>query len=202
MERTIVGIFDSDQEVQPLIQDLSGLGVSRSHIEIINNVSEFDEVEGDDPAIARKTSGLRRWLEDLGLVGKEPDYMAESIRRGSVLVKVHADEAQVDRAAALICQHGAIDIEDRGREYSAAGFTDFDEQAPRFTNEEMLAERERHRASGLPSELLKDDKRRYRVVNAANRVRTREADFSAAPRRELEAKVDSTIRTSMGTELG
>ena len=56
---------------------------------------------------------------------------AEAVRRGTSVVVVDAqDDDEADRAAALMHELGAIDVDERAREWRASGWTGYDEDRP------------------------------------------------------------------------
>lgn len=96
--------------------------------------------------------GLIGALTDAGVPEEHAHYYAESVRRGSTLVAVNARDEMANRAAAIMRSHGAVDIDQRGAEFRAAGFNRFDERSKPYTNAELTRERKRF-ASGKGKEV-------------------------------------------------
>lgn len=97
--------------------------------------------------IGAVTGGLIGALVDAGVPEEHAHYYAESVRRGSTLVAVNARDELADRAAGIIRAHGAVDIDERGAEYRASGFSRFNEGAKPYTDAELTRERNRLAAS-------------------------------------------------------
>ncbi|WP_119458923.1 YsnF/AvaK domain-containing protein [Rhodospirillaceae bacterium SYSU D60014] len=85
--------------------------------------------------------GLIGALTDAGVPEEEAGYYAEGVRRGGTLVAVRADEADVDRAAALMERHDPVDIETRASQWRESGWTGFDAEAAPYTAAEMTQDR-------------------------------------------------------------
>lgn len=88
------------------------------------------------------TGGLLGGLIGLGIPEEHAHAYAEGIRRGGVLVTAQVDEALVDRTREILDDEGAVNIEERAATYREAGFTQYDPNAPSYTEEEIRIERE------------------------------------------------------------
>ena len=77
--------------------------------------------------------GLIGGLTDMGVSKSDAEYYAESVRRGGALVTVRADDSRAGRAAEIIREHGAIDIERRAEQWRERGWTGYDHDAPAYT---------------------------------------------------------------------
>jgi hypothetical protein len=98
-------------------------------------------------AAGAATGGIIGGLIGLGIPKEDADVYAESVRRGGTLVTVMADDANVSRIHSILDRDGAVDVEERAAQYRAQGFSGFDTNAPVYSEEETLAERERYRAT-------------------------------------------------------
>jgi uncharacterized protein (TIGR02271 family) len=147
MEKTIVGVFDHPNDVQPVVDELRSLGIREADIEIRDQQKSYlmksEEESGG-------FSGFRRWLADLGLAERDSDYYAEAVRRGGTLLSVRAEDEgdKLDQIAYIMSNHGAIDIDRRSEYYRSSGFERFDDSAKPYSLEESTAERERFAPGG------------------------------------------------------
>lgn len=152
MEATsIVGVFDNPHDVQPVIDDLQKAGVSRSDIEVMDQKACLDcgTAATDDNEQRGAFSGFKRWLSDFGLADSERDYFAETVRRGGTMVTVRTmDGTDQDNIANILASHGAVDIDRRGEYYKSSGFKGFDVNSKPYSQDEVIAERERFQAGG------------------------------------------------------
>lgn len=73
------------------------------------------------------TGGVLGALAGLGIPERDAPLYAEGIKRGGVLVAVTADEGNIDEARTILKAHGAVDMEGTRSEWTAAGWTGFDE---------------------------------------------------------------------------
>ena len=109
--------------------------------------------------------GLIGGLTDMGVSRADAEYYAEAVRRGGALVTVRADDARAERAAAIMRDHGAVDIERRAQRWRERGWTGFDDNAQPYTaadlarEEDLYGERERETglASGASTRPTRDD---------------------------------------------
>ncbi|HEX6138325.1 MAG TPA: hypothetical protein VF059_11750 [Casimicrobiaceae bacterium] len=69
--------------------------------------------------------GLIGGLTDMGVARPDAERDAESVRRGGALVAVRADAARSKRAAQIMREHGAVDIERRAGRWRERGWTGF-----------------------------------------------------------------------------
>lgn len=82
--------------------------------------------------------GLIGGLLGLGIPEEEAHVYAESIRRGSVMVTVHTDDARAEAAEAIMQRHNAVDIAARAAELRGAGFTNYDPSVPVMEQTEVV----------------------------------------------------------------
>jgi uncharacterized membrane protein len=88
--------------------------------------------------------GLIGGLTDLGVSKPHAEYYAESVRRGGALVTVRADEARAERAAEIMREHGAVDIERRVEQWREAGWTGWNPEAQPYTLDDIERDRARY----------------------------------------------------------
>src|SRR5207249_3915077 len=86
--------------------------------------------------------GLIGGLTDMGVTRADAEYYAESVRRGGALVTVRADDSRAERAAEVMRDHGAGDIERRAEQWRERGWSGFNESATPYTSEDVDRERD------------------------------------------------------------
>jgi uncharacterized membrane protein len=98
--------------------------------------------------------GLIGGLTDLGVSKADAEYYAESVRRGGALVTVRADESRAERAADVMREHGAVDIERRVEEWRESGWTGWNPEAQPYSLDDIERDRTRYasrsEAAGAP----------------------------------------------------
>lgn len=83
--------------------------------------------------VGAATGGLIGALVGLGIPEEHANVYAEGVRRGGVLVLVHAsDDSRYTHAASILRSNGAADVDARRNEYQASGWSRFDEKAPDY----------------------------------------------------------------------
>jgi uncharacterized protein (TIGR02271 family) len=92
--------------------------------------------------VGAAAGGIIGALANVGVSEEDAHYYAEGVRRGGVLVTVRTDDRDAERAAQIMRDHGAVDIDKRGEEWRKGGWSRFDEKAGPYTAEPTSGERE------------------------------------------------------------
>jgi len=104
--------------------------------------------------------GLIGGLTDMGVSKGDAEYYAESVRRGGALVTVRADDTRADRAAEIMRNHGAVDIEQRAEQWRQQGWTGWNEKADPYTAADLDRDRDVYgdadRTTGLADGMVGD----------------------------------------------
>jgi hypothetical protein len=104
--------------------------------------------------------GLIGGLTDMGVSKSDAEYYAESVRRGGALVTVRADDTRADRAAEIMRDHGAIDIERRAEQWRERGWSGWNDKADPYTAADLDRDRDLYgdadRATGLADGMIGD----------------------------------------------
>ncbi len=85
---------------------------------------------GIGAAAGAVTGGLVGALMDVGLPEEDAHFYAEGVRRGGVLVTVHADDTRASIATGIMRQANAVDVNAEREAWQAEGWEHFDETAP------------------------------------------------------------------------
>jgi uncharacterized protein (TIGR02271 family) len=118
MAQTVVGIFNSASEAQNAKQQLISNGFTDMNVDIASgNTSDYINRTDDD---RENESGIARFFRNLfGGDDKESERYTKVAERGCV-VTVHAmDEEEAERAADLLDDYGAVDVDENYRKYSS-----------------------------------------------------------------------------------
>lgn len=152
--RTVVGVFDDYAAAQRVVSSLVEEGFNRNNIEITSNDSYMKNAArgnaGLSGAAADSSGGgisgfFRRMFGD-DLDETQSGYYSEAVRRGSTVVIVNADDNNAERAADLMDDQGAIDIDRRAAAWQQSGFQSFDVNAAPYTEAEIARERELYKS--------------------------------------------------------
>lgn len=120
MAQTVVGIFDSSSDAQNAVQQLMSSGFTQDSIDIstqnATDTTSNNYDDGDNDSIG----GFFR-----SLFGSDDDdnyrNYSQVARRGSVIT-VHARTAdEATRAATILDNAGAVDVDERARQYQSSG---------------------------------------------------------------------------------
>ena len=91
---------------------------------------------GIGAGIGAAGGGIIGAIRNAGVPEEEAHLYAEGIRRGGTLVTVHTDQANASRVEEILNSHGAVDVDERGREFRQSGWNRFDETAEPYAAEE------------------------------------------------------------------
>jgi len=104
--------------------------------------------------------GLIGGLTDMGVSKTDAEYYAESVRRGGALVTVRADDMRADRAAEIMRDHGAVDIEQRAEQWRERGWSGWNDKADPYTAQDIERDRDLYgdadRTTGLAGGAIGD----------------------------------------------
>jgi len=84
---------------------------------------------GIGAGIGAAGGGIIGAIRNAGVPEEEAHLYAEGIRRGGTLVTVHTDSASAPEIERILNGHGAVDVDERGRQYRQSGWNRFDENA-------------------------------------------------------------------------
>jgi len=122
--------------------------------------------------------GLIGGLTDMGVSKQDAEYYAESVRRGGALVTVRADDVRAERAADIMRDHDAVDIERRADQWRESGWTGWNERVAPYTSDDVNRDRDLYgdtnRTTGLAGGMEGDRTNAETVAGreTAPRVRT------------------------------
>jgi len=149
--RSVIGVFDDRSAAQGVVTELVNSGFDRSSIEINSHDSYASDA-------ARGNTGLSGEVQDHsggGIAGffrrlfgdddrDEYGHIAEAVRRGSTVVCVSTDERNADRAADILDNAGAIDVDERAESWKQRGYSGFDDSAAPLTRDEISRDRQHY----------------------------------------------------------
>ncbi len=139
MSKVIVALYDTRDDAETAARAIEAGGFDRGATEIASH--------GD----AARDGGLLSRLTDWNVPESDAHVYAEGLRRGGTLLILHTEDAEVDRAVAVL-EHGAVvDIGQRGEAYRSAGWVGYDETAAPYDEVSATEERRRYAVGGLSS---------------------------------------------------
>lgn len=145
MENTVIGVYDSYTQAQDALNELVAAGIPRGNIRLNANP---EPAEAGKPEIEKHEHGAGHFFRSLfGMEDKSehPHIYSEAVRRGSCVLTVDADsDEERDSAMTIMNRHAPVDIEERSLHWKSQGWTGYDENAPRLTEEEISQERSRY----------------------------------------------------------
>ena len=130
---TVVGVFDNYAEAERAAAALANAGIDRSDIRTSATEGAkalaTHEATGHASPHAHDGEGLGERIRHFfgSLFGRDDDedtmYYSEAVRRGSVIVTVNGENAeQADRAADVLNECGAVDVDARANEWRQSGW--------------------------------------------------------------------------------
>ena len=157
---SVVGVYDNYTDAQAAVHALVTSGFPRSNIQLSPETDAGDTTATSTTAGDQKesTGGIGGFFRSL--FGSEQnqhhDTYAESVRRGSYVLTVEArDDHEADRAADIMNQYNAVNIDERASQWKQQGWSGYDANAPRYTEEQIRQERSAYqqaRSAGTTTE--------------------------------------------------
>ena len=95
-------------------------------------------------AVGAAAGGVVGALTKEGVPEEDAHVYAEGVRRGGNLVTAKVDDAMVAQARTILDSPISVDLPTRRAAYAQEGWTRFDETAPPYSSEQVLAERQRY----------------------------------------------------------
>jgi len=140
---TVVGVFDDYSTAERVAQDLTNAGIPRESIEVKSNF--MTGAAGRSHSDESHEGGISGFFHRLFGQDEEHSHYSEAIRRGSAVVCVTAPQERLDQAIEIMNSAGAIDIDRRVAAYRETGYERHDPNAPPYSYDDAVRERERFR---------------------------------------------------------
>ena len=125
MAQTVIGFFDDAADAQKAVQTLTSSGFRMEDVDTRDNsrVITNDNVSHDHARHDSDDSGVTRFFKSLfGDNDDEADRYTRVANDSCCIVTVHAQtKDQAERAADILDNCGAVDVDERSRQYNAAG---------------------------------------------------------------------------------
>jgi len=140
---TVVGVFDDYSTAERVAQDLANAGIPRESIEVKSNF--MTGAAGRSHSEETHEGGISGFFHRLFGGDEEHGHYSEAVRRGSAVVCVTAPQEQLDQAVSIMNSAGAVDIDRRVAAYRDTGYERHDPNAPPYSYDDAVRERERVR---------------------------------------------------------
>ena len=161
MATTIVGIFDNYTQAQAAVKALSGAGIKQGSVSIARNEpagkgyttyggansKDYDTGTSIGGSISDFFANLFGGDNDPALKD-ERDIYAESVRRGGTAVTVQVEDNMVEKAADILNDNGAVDVDRRAAQYRKTGYKNYDAKAPLYNAEQSKTELRQYAGEG------------------------------------------------------
>jgi uncharacterized protein (TIGR02271 family) len=153
MSQLLVGVFDSFEQADQALEQLTQTGIPGSSMEVHANSPTGDELAGDTriegrtaPVEESASYKVGRFFGHLFGSGKAPaevGHYQEAVRRGgAVLTVTVVDEEQLIAVRSALHEAGALDIEERVAQWRNTGYQGYDPSAAQYSADEIAAERQ------------------------------------------------------------
>ena len=125
MAQTVIGFFEDASDAQRAVQRLESMGIPRQHVDVTrggtagtSGVSSDRDYDRDE----RSSSGIKQFFNSLfGNDNDEADRYSRVGSSGYSIVTVHAQSReQAERAADLLDECGAIDVDEKASQLGYA----------------------------------------------------------------------------------
>lgn len=118
MSQTVIGIFDNENEAQQAVQNLVNRGFNREDVDLASRSSAQTSTDRTDDEDDGFGSSISNFFSSLfGSDDERTNSYSEVAKRGCT-VTVHArSEAEAERAADVLDEYGAVDIDEKASQY-------------------------------------------------------------------------------------
>jgi uncharacterized protein (TIGR02271 family) len=121
MASTVIGVFDDRQQAYRARDELIRAGFSDGEISVSEqnstSASSSSSSRSSGSSAASHDTGFWASVKDaLGFDDDRVDY-DYAARKGGTIVRVHAEDSEVDSAVAILKNAGAVDFDDRSTKY-------------------------------------------------------------------------------------
>ena len=167
MNNTIIGVYDDRQDAALANATLQKQGIAQSQIRMVRPEDmqagrTRSDYQDEDLTFGEQISAFFSSLfgsDDEEVLG--PRYL-EAVRRGSTLVVVDVDDdKEVQVVERVMSEHRTVDIDQRDASWRKQGWSNYDENAPLYSEDEIKADRAAESATLTETqEELKVGKRR------------------------------------------
>jgi len=124
--KTVVALFDTFDEGQHAIEELSTIGVRRDTVKLANeSKGEFAFESGDEFDTNDSGQALISGLLHGGVPRTDAEMYAEGVRRGGTLLVCTLADDLATRAYDLLKRIGSIDITNRAETWKKSGWTGY-----------------------------------------------------------------------------
>ena len=123
-KHTITAFYKSRDYADGAAAKLRQSGVAATDVTVSPDTArdEYDDGYGTASTAPKKT-GFWASLEDMFGGTDDHHTYAEGLRRGHVLLTAHVTDAQLDRAVAIVEEHGSIDLDEHEETWRNEGWT-------------------------------------------------------------------------------
>ena len=121
---TITAFYENRDHADSAANKLRTSGVPAGDVTVSPETArdDYDAYADNTPSTPRKT-GFWASLEDMFGGTDDHHTYAEVVRRGHVLLTANVTDAQLDRAVAIIEEHGSIDLDEHEQTWRGEGWT-------------------------------------------------------------------------------
>jgi uncharacterized protein (TIGR02271 family) len=125
MAQTVIGMFDNATEAQQAVQELLDKGFTQSNIDISNQNTAGTASSSTDTSREDDNDGIGGFFKSL--FSDDDDYAdrySHVARRSGSIVTVHVQSSdEAERAADILDDNGAVDVNERASQYGYSGRT-------------------------------------------------------------------------------
>lgn len=144
MSQTVIGIFDNENEAQQAVQNLINQGFNREDVDVASRGSSQTTNTSDDDNDSFGSSISNFFSSLFGSDDDRTSRYSEVAKRGCTIT-VHArSESEAERAADILDEYGAVDIDEKASQYET-GYSDPNRTSANLANRENSMDRDYNR---------------------------------------------------------
>jgi len=121
--KTVVGLFDSFDDSQTVVEELTHDGFRRDLIRVENEAKGESAFLGSDDSTHGGSEALMSGLVKVGVPSDDARVYVEGVRRGGTLIVVTCQDDLATRAFDIMSRHGSIDLDERMKTWMSSGWS-------------------------------------------------------------------------------
>ena len=119
MAQTVIGIFDNSNQAQNAVQQLVSSGISRDNIDLANSSTNDSTTSYQDNDSSN--DGISGFFSSLFGGDDDADKYSHVARRGCTVTVHTQSREEAERAADLLDEYGAVDVDEQASRYGYSG---------------------------------------------------------------------------------
>jgi len=124
MSEVLTAMYDERSDADIAVEKLVQAGIERSSIQVLpdSSTTGYSSSEAASYDHSRDEGGFWAALKNLFMPDEDKYSYAEGMSRGSAVLTVTVQDAEIETATSILEEHGSVDVQQRETEWRAGGW--------------------------------------------------------------------------------